>query len=51
MLRPLTSLASLLRRRAPGGRERLAYRMLHALAVEPAPRTVPVRAERRPDRR
>jgi hypothetical protein len=50
MLRPLTSLASLLRRRAPGARERLAYRMLQVLVAEPAPRAVPVQA-RRPARR
>jgi hypothetical protein len=51
MLRPVISLASLLRRRVPGARERLAYRMLQALVAEPAPRAVQVQAERRPARR
>jgi hypothetical protein len=51
MLRPLTTLASFLRRLAPGARERLAYRMLQALVVEPHARPAPIRAERRAIRR
>jgi len=47
MLRPFAPLARLVRRRAPGARERLAYRMLQALVVEPQARPVPVRSDRR----
>jgi hypothetical protein len=47
MLRPFAPFARFLRRRAPGARERLAYRMLQVLVVEPAARPVTVRADRR----
>jgi hypothetical protein len=47
MLRPFAPLARFLRRRTPGSRERLAYRMLQALVVEPQARPLPVRSERR----
>jgi hypothetical protein len=47
MLRPLTKLTSALRRRAPGARERLAYRMLQVLVVEPEAHVVRVPVARR----
>jgi hypothetical protein len=45
MLRPFEDLVRLLRRHSPGGRERLAFRLLHSIVVEPLPRPVPSRAE------
>jgi hypothetical protein len=50
MLRHLTTLACFLRRRTPGARERLTYRMLQALVLEPEARPVLVREERSPRR-
>ena len=41
MLRP-SHLARFLRRRSPGARERLVYRLLLAIAAEPGVRPVPV---------
>lgn len=45
MLRPFEHLVRSLRRHSPGGRERLALRLLHAIVVEPVPRVVPIRRE------
>ena len=45
MLRLLDDLVRFLRRHSPGGRERLAFRLLHSIVVEPAPRLVPARRE------
>jgi hypothetical protein len=45
MLRPFEDLVRFLRRHSPGGRERLALRLLHSIVVEPVPRAAPTRAE------
>ena len=46
MLRHLNALACFLRRRSPGARERLTYRMLQVLVVEPEARPAVAREER-----
>ena len=43
MLRHVEDLVRFLRRHSPGGRERLAFRLLHAIVVEPTPRVAPAR--------
>ena len=48
MLRPFDDLVRFIRRHRPGGRERLAFRLLHSIVVEPVPRPAPaVRRESR----
>ena len=51
MLRPFDDLVRFLRRHSPGGRERLAFRLLESIVVEPEPRTVPARRETAPGAR
>jgi len=41
MLRPFDDLVRFIRRHRPGGRERLAFRLLHSIVVEPVPRPAP----------
>ena len=45
MLRPFDDLVRFLRRHSPGGRERLAFRLLHSIVVEPTPRAAPAPRE------
>jgi len=44
MLRLFDDLVRFLRRHSPGGRERLAFRLLHTIVVEPTPRVASARA-------
>jgi len=45
MLRPFDDLVRFLRRHSPGGRERLAFRLLHSIVVEPTLRVAPAHRE------
>lgn len=47
MLRQLSIITRVLRGHLPGARERLAYRMLQALVVEPEPRVIRARVTER----
>jgi hypothetical protein len=45
MLRHHDDLVRFLRRRSPGRREQLAFRLLHSIVLEPTPRVAPARAK------